>query len=55
MGKYKKLYKNNKSKISAPMWNEKFESTDGWYSVSAFQDFFEYIFRNMEKRLLILQ
>ena len=25
----KRLYKNNKFKISAPTWNEKFELTDG--------------------------
>ena len=26
-------YKNNKSKISAPTWNDKFELPDGSYSV----------------------
>ena len=30
----KKLYKNNKFKISAPTWNEEFELPDGLYSVS---------------------
>ena len=30
----KKSYKNNKFKISAPTWNEEFESPDGSYSVS---------------------
>ena len=29
----KKPYKNNKLKISAPTWNEKFELPDGSYSV----------------------
>ena len=29
----KKSYKNNKFKISAPTWNEKFELPDGSYSV----------------------
>ena len=30
----KKLYKNNKFKISAPTWNEEFELPHGLYSVS---------------------
>ena len=30
----KKSYKRNKSKISAPRWNEEFELSDGSYSVS---------------------
>ena len=51
----KKSYKNNKFKISAPTWNEEFELPDGSYSVSDIQDYFEYIFKNMEKRLIILQ
>ena len=29
----KKSYKNNKFKISAPTWNEKFQLPDGSYSV----------------------
>ena len=51
----KKLCKNNKFKISAPAWNEKFELPDGSYSVSDIQDDFEYILNNMEKRLTIFQ
>ena len=51
----KKSYKNNKFKISAPTWNNKFELPDGSYSVSDMQDYFEYILKNMEKRLIILQ
>ena len=51
----KKLYKNNKFKISAPAWNEKFELPDGSYSVSDIQDDFEYILNNMEKRLTIFR
>ena len=43
MDKYKKSYKNNKFKISAPPWNEEFELSDGSYSVSDIQDYFEYI------------
>ena len=50
----KKSYKNNKFKISAPTSNKEFELPDGSYSVSDIQDYFEYILKNMEKRLLIL-
>ena len=39
----KSLYNNNKFKISAPTWNDKFELPDGSYSVSDIQDYFEYI------------
>ena len=39
----KSSYKNNKFKISAPKWNDKFELPDGSYSVSDIQDYFEYI------------
>ena len=39
---FKKLYKNNKFKISAPTWNEEFELPDGSYSLSDIQDYFEY-------------
>ena len=35
----KKSYNNNKFKISAPMWNEKFELPDVSYSVSDIQDY----------------
>ena len=37
---------NNKFKISAPTWNDKFELPDGSYSVSDTQDYFEYILKN---------
>ena len=47
----KKLYKNNKFKISSPTWNDKLELPDGSYSVSNIQGLFE---KNMEKRLIIL-
>ena len=46
MEKYKKLYKNNKFKISAPTWNEEFELPDGSHSVLDIQGYFEYIFKN---------
>ena len=36
-------YNNNKFKIFAPTWNDKFELPDGSYSVSDIQDYFEYI------------
>ena len=42
-------------KISAPTWNEEFELPDGSYSVSDIQEYFEYILKNMETRLIILQ
>ena len=38
-------YSNNKFKISAPTWNDKFELPDGSYSVSNIQDYFEYILK----------
>ena len=41
----KKSYKNNRFKISAPTWNEKFELPDGLYSVSDIQDYFQHIFK----------
>ena len=54
-GKTKKLYRNNKFKISAVTWNEEFELPDGSCSLLDIHDYFEYIFQNMEKRLVILQ
>ena len=38
-------YNNNKFKISAPTWNDKFELPDGSYSISDFQDSFEFIIK----------
>ena len=49
MEKYKKSYKNNKYKIYAPIWNDKFEFLDRSYSVSDFQDYFEHITKNMRR------
>ena len=54
-GKTKKSYNSNKFKISAPTWNVEFELPDGSYSISDIQDYFEYILKNMEKRLIIHQ
>ena len=39
----KSSYNNNKFKISAPTWNDKFELPGGSYSVSDIQDYFKYI------------
>ena len=48
------MYRNNDFKISVPTWNEEFESTDGSCSISDIQDYFEYVLKYMEKKLLIL-
>ena len=37
----KSSYNNNKFKISARTWNDKFKLPDGSYSVSDIQDYFE--------------
>ena len=39
----KSSYNNNKFKIYAPTWNDKFELPDGSYYVSDIQDYFEFI------------
>ena len=44
-----------KIKISALTWNEEILLSDVSYSVSFIQDYFENIFKNMEKRMIILQ
>ena len=36
----KRSYNNNKFNISAPTWNDKFELSDGSYSVSNIQYYF---------------
>ena len=41
----KSSYNNNKFKTSAPTWNDEFKLSDGSYSVSDIQDYFEYILR----------
>ena len=41
----KKSHKNNKSKISAPTWNDEFALPVRSYSVSDIQDYFEYILK----------
>ena len=44
----KSTYNNNKSKISAPTWNETFDSPDGSYNLSEIQDHIEYIIKKHE-------
>ena len=41
----KSSYKNNKFRISAQTWNDKFELPDGSYSVSNIQDYLQYIWK----------
>ena len=41
----KSSYKNNKFKILAPTWNDKFELPGGSYSVPNIQDYFECILK----------
>ena len=52
--KYKNFIQKYIFKISAPTWNEEFGFPDGSYSISNIQEYFEYIFKNMEKRLMII-
>ena len=39
---------NNKFKISAPTWHDEFHLLDGSFSISDFQDYFEYIIKQHE-------
>ena len=41
----KSEYNNNKSKISAPTWDETFDLPDGSYSIADIQDNFEFIIK----------
>ena len=41
----KSAYNNNKFKISAPTWNDKFDLPDGSYSIADIQDYFECIIK----------
>ena len=41
----KSSYNNNKFKMSAPTWNNKFELPDGSYSALDIQDYFKYILK----------
>ena len=44
----KSAYNNNKFKISAPTWNDKFDLPDGSYSLADIQDYFELIIKKHE-------
>ena len=44
----KSAYSNNKFKISAPTWNDKFDLPDGLCSVSDIQDYLEFIIKKHE-------
>ena len=39
---------NNKFKISASMWNDTFDVPDGPYSITALQNYFQYIIKKHE-------
>ena len=44
----KSAYNKNKSKTSAPTWNDGFDLPDSSYSVSDIQDYFEFIIKKHE-------
>ena len=44
----KSAYNNNKSEISAPTQNNKFDLPDESYSISVIKDYFEYIMKKHE-------
>ena len=46
----KSSYNNNKFKISAPTWNDKFELPGGWYSVSDIQDYFQHVLKKHQEK-----
>ena len=46
----KSSYNDNKFKISAPTWNDRFLLPDESYSVSDIQDYFEYILTLSKKK-----
>ena len=48
MKNIKSASNNDKFKISAPIWNDKFDLPDGSYSISDIQDYFEYIIKKHE-------
>ena len=47
-GKYKKLNRSNKLKVSAPTWNGKFKSPKRSYFVLDIQNYFEYLIKKHE-------
>ena len=48
MKNIRKQFKNNKLKIIAPTWNDEFELSDGFYSVSDIQDYIDYMIKKHE-------
>lgn len=48
MEKHKKLYENNKHKISGASWGEVFELPDESYSAAKTQDGLQYIIKKKE-------
>ena len=44
----KSEYNNNKFKVSAASWNDPFDLSDGCYSISYIQDYFEFIIKKHE-------
>ena len=48
----KNSYKNNEFKISVPTWNEEFELPDRSYFISNIQDYFEYILKKREEKIV---
>ena len=44
----KSEYSNNKFNISVPTWNDTFDLPDASYSISDFQDYFEFIIKKHE-------
>ena len=47
----KNSYNNNKFKISAPPWSDKFELPDGSYLISDIQDYFECILKKLNENV----
>ena len=45
---FKSTYQNNRFKISAPTWSQKFDLPDGSYNIPEIQDYFEYIIKKHE-------
>ena len=48
----KNSYKNNEFKTSVPTWNEEFELPDRSYFISDIQDYFEYILKKHEEKIV---
>ena len=47
----KSSYKNSEFKKTAPKWNDKFELSNGSYSLSDIQDYFEYILKKRRENI----